>query len=106
MELLQHIGINEYAIKFVKQKVLSYRSIYSISLVEFEILKTYIKTHFKTGFLRPSKSYVGAVILFIKKPDSGLCLNINYRGLNILTIKNRYLSPFIDEFLDQRSRPK
>ena len=35
--------------------------------MELETLKIYIKTHLKTGFIRPSKSPVSASILFDKK---------------------------------------
>ena len=54
-------------------------------------MKPYIKTHLKTGFIRPSKSAVAALILFDKKPDGSLYLCMDYWGLNNLTIKNQYL---------------
>jgi len=40
-------------------------------------------------------------ILFIPKKDSRLRLYINYRGLNAVTIKNRYSLPLIIETLDR-----
>ena len=46
--------------------------------MELEILKTYIETHFKTGFIRVSKSPTDAAILFDKKPDGSLRLCVNY----------------------------
>ena len=69
-------------------------------------MKTYIETHLKTGFIRPSKSPAGAPILFDKKPDGSLRLCVNYRGLNNLTIKIRYLLPLIGESLDWLGREK
>ncbi len=74
--------------------------------MELETLKTYIETHLKTGFIRPSKSPAGAPILFDKKPDGNLRLCVDYRGLNNLTIKNRYLLPLIGESLDRLGRAK
>ena len=74
--------------------------------MELETLKTYIKTHLKTGFIRPSKSPAGAPILFDKKPDGSFCLCVDYRGLNNLTIKNQYPLPFIGESLDRLGRAK
>ena len=74
--------------------------------MKLETLKTYIKTHLKIGFIRPSKSPAGALILFNKKPDGSLCLCVDYQGLNNLTIKNRYLLPLIGELLDRLDRAK
>ena len=74
--------------------------------MELETLKTYIKTHLKTGFIWPSKSPAGAPILFNKKPDGSLRLCVDYRGLNNLTIKNRYPLPLIGESLDRLGRAK
>ena len=69
-------------------------------------MKTYIETHLKTGFIRPSKSPAGAPILFDKKPNGSLRLCVDYRGLNNLTIKNRYPLPLIGESLDRLGRAK
>ena len=69
--------------------------------MELETLKTYIETHFKTGFIRSSKFPAGAPILFNKKPDGSLRLCVDYRGMNNLTIKNRYPLPLIGESLDR-----
>ena len=71
-----------------------------------ETLKTYIKTNLANGFIRPSKSPAGAPILFDRKPDGSLRLCVDYRGLNNLTIKNRYPLPLIGESLDRLGRAK
>ena len=51
------------------------------------------------GFIRPSTSPWGAPVLFEKKKDKTLWLCIDYRQLNRVTIKNRYLLPRIDDSL-------
>lgn len=99
--LLERIELNEHAIELEDSKQPPYKPIYSLKLVELETLKTYIKTHLKTGFIWPSTSSAGALILFNKKLDSSLCLCVNYWSFNNLTIKNRYLLLFIDESLDR-----
>ncbi len=78
MELSENTRMNKYAIELIDGKQQSYGSIYAISLVELETLKTYIKTHLKTGIIWTSKSCAGAPILFNKKLDGSLCLYINY----------------------------
>ena len=88
MEFSENIVLNEYAIKLLKWKQPLYGLIYALTPIELEILKTYMKTHLKTRFIRPSKSFAGVFILFDKKPDRNLCLWVNYQGLNNLIIKN------------------
>lgn len=45
MELSKNTNINKFIIKLIKDKQSLYGLIYSLALVEFEILKTYIQTH-------------------------------------------------------------
>ena len=99
MELPENTKMNEHVIKLIDGKQPLYGPIYALSLVELETLKAYIETYLKTGFIQPSKSLAGILILFDKKPDSSFWLCVNYRGLNKLTIKNRYPLPLIGKVL-------
>ena len=87
-ELLENTGINEHAIKLEESKQPLFRPIYSLKLVELKTLKSYIKTNLANNFTWRSKSPVGALILFDRKPDRSLCLCVDYWGFNNLTIKN------------------
>ena len=99
-ELPEKTGINEHAIKLEEGKQPSFGPIYSLGLVELETLKTYIETNLANGFIRPSKSPVGALILFDRKPDGSLCLYVDYWDFNNLTIKNQYQLLLIGKSLD------
>ena len=46
--------------------------------MELEILKAYIENNLINGFIRLSKSLVGALIFFDKKSDNNVKLCINY----------------------------
>ena len=99
-ELPENTEMNEYAIELEEGKQPSFGPIYSLGPVELEKLKTYIKTNLANGFIQPSKSPAGAPILFDWKSEGSLLLCVDYRGLNNITIKNRYPLPLIGESLD------
>ena len=69
--------------------------------VELQELKVQIQELLGKGFIRPSTSPWGALVLFVKKKDKTLRLCIDCRQLNRVTIKNRYPLPKIDDLFDQ-----
>ena len=75
--------------------------LYNLSQNELEVLREYITDNLAKGFIQPSTSSAGAPVLFIKKKDSSLRLCVDYRGLNLITKKNRYPLPLISEALDR-----
>ena len=80
--------------------------IYNLTQPELKALREYIDENLAKGFIRNSRSPAGAPILFVKKKDGSLRLCVDYRGLNALTIKNRYPLPLISQLLDQLSQAK
>ena len=69
--------------------------------VELQELKVQLQELLDRGFIRPSTSPLGTLVLFEKKKDKTLRLCIDYRQLNRVTIKNRYPLPKIDDLFDQ-----
>ncbi|XP_019096116.1 PREDICTED: uncharacterized protein LOC109130704 [Camelina sativa] len=64
------------------------------------VLKKQLGELLEKGFIRPSSSPWGAPVLFVNKKDGSFRLCVDYRGLNRVTVKNKYPLPRIDELLD------
>ncbi|KAH0613409.1 uncharacterized protein H6S33_005295 [Morchella sextelata] len=74
--------------------------LYGMSSEELKTLREYLDDRLARGYIRSSSSPAGAPVLFIKKKDGSLRLCVDYRALNALTVKNRYLLPLINDTLD------
>jgi hypothetical protein len=69
---------------------------------ELKALREYLDEMIKMGKIRPSKSPAGAPILFVPKPHGrGLRMCVDYRGLNKVSIMNRYPLPLMNELRDR-----
>ncbi len=77
------------------------RAPFKLSTSEMKELKQQLDDLYKHGFIQPSQSPYGAPVLFVKKKDGSIRLCMDYRGLNKITIKNKYPVPRVDELLDQ-----
>ena len=80
--------------------------LYNLSETELIALREYLHENLKKGFIRSSSSPAGAPIHFVKKKDGSLRLCVDYRGLNAITIKNRYPLPLIQETLERLKNAK
>ena len=69
--------------------------------LELRELKVQLQDLLDKGFIRPSTSPWGGPILFVKKKDGSLRLCVEYRQLNKVTIKKKYLLPRIDDLFEQ-----
>ena len=74
---------------------------YRMAPVKLQELKVQLQGLLDKGFIRSSTSPWGAPVLFAKKKNKTLRLCNDYRQLNIVTIKNRYPLPRIDDLFDQ-----
>jgi hypothetical protein len=80
------------------------QSPYRMTPAELVELKIQLQELLDKGFICPSNSPWGALIFFVKKKDQTLRICINYRQLNKVTMKNKYLLPRIDDLFDQLER--
>ncbi|GKD90102.1 putative reverse transcriptase domain-containing protein, partial [Tanacetum coccineum] len=77
------------------------RAPYRLAPSEMKELSEQLKELSDKGFIRPSSSPWGALVLFVKKKDGSFRMCIDYRELNKLTVKNRYPLTRIDDLFDQ-----
>ncbi len=69
--------------------------LYSLSAPERGALENYLTESLAAGIIVPSSSPAGAGFFFVKKKDGSLRPCIDYRGLNDITVKNRYPLPLM-----------
>jgi hypothetical protein len=79
---------------------------YKMTPMELAELKVQLNELLDKGYIRPSSSPWGCPALFVKKKDQSLRLCVDYRPLNIVTIKNKYSLPLIDILFDQLASAK
>ena len=94
---------DNHIIKNFSKKIVSMNFIYNFSKTELEMLRKYINENLKKKFIKFFKFSTKLFILFVKKSDDDLRLCVNYRKLNVITIKNRYFF-FINENFDKFSK--
>jgi hypothetical protein len=58
-------------------------------------------TEMLSGIIQPDKSEFSSSVILVKKKDNTYRFCVDYRHLNALTVKTKFLVPIIDEFLDE-----
>jgi hypothetical protein len=91
----------EFGIEYVPDTNPISKAQYMMASLELKELKEQLQELLDKGFIHPSISSWGALVLFVKKKDGSMRMCIDYRELNKVMIKNRYPLPRIDDLLDQ-----
>jgi hypothetical protein len=73
---------------------------------ELAELKDQLNQLLNKGYIRLSSSPWGYPALSVKKKDQSLGLCVDYRPLNVVTVKNKYPLPRIDILFDQLASAK
>lgn len=80
--------------------------LYNMSREELLVLRKTLTELLEKGWIRPSSSPAAAPVLFARKPNGGLRFCVDYRGLNAITIPDRYPLPLFKETLRQLPKAK
>jgi hypothetical protein len=64
---------------------------------ELLLIKKYLQEHLNKRFIETNTAFYASLILFAKKFDEELRFCVDYRKLNAITKKNKYLILFIAE---------
>lgn len=86
----------DYAIELLPGAPLPTCRLYNLSAPERVSMETYITDSLNSGIIRPSASPLGAGFFFVEKKDKTLRPCIDFRGLNNITVKNKYPLPLIN----------
>jgi hypothetical protein len=74
---------------------------YRMSVEELKELKKQLTELQEAGYIRSSSSPWGALVLFVQKKDGSQRMCVDYRSLNDVTMKNKYLLHRIEDLFDQ-----
>jgi len=78
----------DHAIKVMSRSAPPAKAPYQMSHEELKELKVQLEKLLAKGYIKPSKSPYGALILFVHKNDGMLRMCVDYRVLNKVTVKN------------------
>jgi hypothetical protein len=91
----------DFSIDLVPRATSVSKTPYRMSTLELKELQMQLEEFLKKGYIRPSVSPWGALVLFVRNKYGTLRLCIDFRQLNKCTIKNKYPLPQIDGLFDQ-----
>ena len=90
----------EFVIDLVRGTVPISRRPYEMAPLELAELKIQLDESLKKGFIHPSSSPWACPVLFVKKKDGTDRMVVDYQPVNLVTIKNKYPLPRINDLYD------
>ena len=96
----------DHKIELTAENTLTSSPLYSMSLEQLELVKSYLDDHLQHGFITHSSAPYASPVLFAKKPGGGWRFCVDYRKLNAITKKDAYPIPLIQETLARLARAK
>jgi hypothetical protein len=90
----------EFMIELKPGTATIYKTPFRMATPELAELKEHNKELLEKGFIHPTSSPWGALVIFVSKKDGTQRLCVDYHALNEVTIKNKYLLPSIDDIFN------
>jgi hypothetical protein len=91
----------EFCIELVPGIAPIYKRPYRMDANQLAELNDQIQDLLDKGYIRPSTSPWGALVIFVPKKDGTQRMCVDYRALNDVTIKNKYPLPRIEDLFYQ-----
>ena len=96
----------DHVILLLKKKTSNFEIFYEMFRDELLCCRKYFNDMFKKNFIRFNHFSIVSFVLFVKKSKNELRFCVNYRNLNVMTIKNWYLISLIREILHRLIKVK
>ena len=94
-------GEADHAIELLPGAAPVFKQMFRLTKEERLAVEKEVADLLEKGLIEPSNSPFGAPVFFVNKKDGTKRMVVDYRGLNDITVKNRYPLPRIDDLLDQ-----
>ena len=91
---------NNYVIDLIFNVEFFFDFLYVFFEKKLHVLQNYLHKNFALNKIRHFVNFVEAFVIFVTKKNENLLLCVDYRKLNVFTIKNRYSLFLIDEILN------
>jgi hypothetical protein len=91
----------EFSIELLPRTAPISKRAYRMDVKDLIELKKQIEELLEKGFICPSSSPWGALVLFVNKKDGSRGMCVDYRSLDEVTIKNKCPLPRIEDLFDQ-----
>lgn len=96
----------DYTIELVPRAKPNFFKVYPLLSAEQSKLNAFLSGNLYTSQICSFKSHMAILVFFTKKKDSSLHLVQNYKSLNIITVKNKYLLFLISKLIIQIQEAK
>ena len=79
---------------------------YRVSQAENEIIQKEVTEMLQNNIIKPSSSPWAFPVVLVSKKDGSTRFCVNYRKLNVITKRDSYPLPRVDDYLDQLGQAK
>ena len=88
------------SIKLTQNEPITYRP-YRLALTECDKLREIVQDLLANNVIEESDSPYASPILLVKKKTGDVCMCVDYRKLNAITVKNKYPLPTVEDCLER-----